>query len=188
MSNIIGTLIAILTFPGVIIHEVSHRIFCDFTRTPVYEIKYMGISKAPLGYVAHKPNYGLRNNILVFLGPFIFNNLTAIFLSMPYGITIGLGAGSVYELKDMFLVMFMMWLSFSCAFHSFPSSSDVENLTKYIDGYHSEFIQLLYFPFRLIFFIHSILSIFLIDALWAFTLTIGQIFFWGYLLNFFERF
>ena len=183
----LGTVMAILTFPGVILHEIAHRFFCDVTKTPVLEVKYFGISqKNTFGHVIHKQAYGLRTNILIDLGPFIINNLVACFLATPLGIISGMGSGSVFEVIEIFLIIGLMWLSFSCAYNSFPSSVDVSNLTDYINGYHSIFIQTLYLPFRLIFFIQRILSIFWFDAIWAFVISIGQIWFWSYVFSLVE--
>ena len=179
----IGTIIALITFPGVILHEIAHRFFCDITKTPVYEIKYIGISTPPLGYVAREQVYGLWKNTLISLGPFIVNNVTAFFVAMPYGIIIGLGAGSVFAPVHILLLIFLMWLGFSCAYNSFPSSVDVSNLTEYIDKNHSIFTQILYFPFRLIFFVQRILSVFWFDAIWALGIIIGQVYIWGLILK-----
>lgn len=40
MLFIPGVIISIITFPGVIVHELAHQIFCYLMKIPVYEVKY----------------------------------------------------------------------------------------------------------------------------------------------------
>ena len=35
-----GPIIALLTFPGVIVHEFAHKLFCDIFNVPVYYVNY----------------------------------------------------------------------------------------------------------------------------------------------------
>src|ERR1700681_3896241 len=74
MFLIPGFLIALVTFPGIIIHEVGHRLFCDLAGVPVYEVCYFRTGN-PSGYVIHAPATSLRASFLITIGPLILNTV-----------------------------------------------------------------------------------------------------------------
>lgn len=43
-----------LPFPGVMVHELAHQLFCRLMGVPVYEVKYFQFADT-CGYVAHEP-------------------------------------------------------------------------------------------------------------------------------------
>ena len=46
MMIIPGFIISILTFPGVIVHELAHQICCYICGIKVYEVKYFQFKKS----------------------------------------------------------------------------------------------------------------------------------------------
>lgn len=74
MFLIPGWLISILTFPGVIAHEIGHRLFADWAKVPVYKVCYFRVGN-PAGYVIHGPVNSLRASFLISVGPLIVNTL-----------------------------------------------------------------------------------------------------------------
>ncbi len=48
-----GVLISLVTFPGVVIHELAHQLFCMLCGLKVYEVKYFQINN-PNGYVIYQ--------------------------------------------------------------------------------------------------------------------------------------
>lgn len=66
MFFIPGELISALTFPGVILHEWAHKLFCKRLGVKVLEVKYFQIGKKVAGYVVHEPPYYLQTDILDF--------------------------------------------------------------------------------------------------------------------------
>ena len=48
-----GLIISILTFPGVIVHELAHQICCKICGVAVYQVKYFQFQN-PCGYVIHE--------------------------------------------------------------------------------------------------------------------------------------
>ncbi len=75
MFFIPGWLLALVTFPGVIVHEIAHRFFCDVTDTPVYEVAYFRPGQNPAGYVIHGPAKNLRAGLLISAGPLLINTV-----------------------------------------------------------------------------------------------------------------
>ena len=114
-----GWLIAIITFPGIILHEWAHKFFCDRTGVPVYKTCYFRLGN-PAGYVIHGQvdNYGKA--FLISTAPFLVNTIiAAIFFVIAVILPLGLISYILY------------WLGISIAMHSFPSSEDADNLWHY---------------------------------------------------------
>ena len=69
-----GFLIAVLTFPGVIVHEIGHRLSADLLQVPVYQVCYFRFGN-PAGYVIHGPVKGIKDSLLISIMPMITNTL-----------------------------------------------------------------------------------------------------------------
>ena len=130
-----GWLIALITFPGIILHEWAHKFFCDRTRVPVYKTCYFRLGN-PAGYVIHGQvdNYGKA--FLIATAPFLVNTtISVILFSIAVILPLGLAAYILY------------WLGISIAMHSFPSSQDADNLWSYSKkAWRSNPLVLLGFP------------------------------------------
>lgn len=71
-----GIIISIITFPGVIVHELAHQLFCRWFKIPVFEVCYFRFEN-PIGYVIHEPAKKGYQTILISIGPFIINTILA---------------------------------------------------------------------------------------------------------------
>jgi len=117
-----GTIIPILTFPGVIIHEMSHRFFCDVEKVPVYEVCYFKVSN-PAGYVIHAPITKLKSSLLISIGPLIINTFLCSILTLS----------AVFPLvilkveNSSFVFPLLFWVGISTGMHAFPSNVDIDN-------------------------------------------------------------
>ena len=80
-----GFLISALTFPGVIIHELAHQIFCILCGLPVYEVKYFQL-KNPSGYVVHQASDQPGKIFLTSTGPFLVNTVLGMLILLPASI------------------------------------------------------------------------------------------------------
>jgi hypothetical protein len=112
-------LIALVTFPGIILHEWAHKFFCDRTKVPVYKTCYFRLGNPP-GYVIHGPIDSFGKAFLIAIAPFLVNTIVALILFfiaviIPPGLVTGL----------------LCWLGISIAMHSFPSSEDADSLWHY---------------------------------------------------------
>ncbi len=116
-----GILISILTFPGVIIHELAHQLFCRWCRVPVYEVKYFQLSN-PCGYVIHETIADPKKNFLTAIGPFILNTILGIVIVLPV-------SASVLYLQSFHIIQIILfWLGISILMHAFPSTGDAKSL------------------------------------------------------------
>jgi len=121
MFFIPGPIIALLTFPGVIVHEAGHLFFCKLFKLQVYDVCFLRFGN-PAGYVLHQKTENFTALFFVSMGPFFANTLlcvtfcTAAFLP-------------IWELKVADPVgYFYYWLGHSIGMHAFPSTSDLSNL------------------------------------------------------------
>ncbi|MCJ7514988.1 MAG: metalloprotease family protein [Dehalococcoidia bacterium] len=130
-----GWLIALITFPGIILHEWAHKFFCDRTKIPVYKTCYFRLGN-PAGYVIHGPvdNYGKA--FLIATAPFLVNTIVSV-ISFIIALILPLGLAAYI----------LCWLGITVAMHSFPSSQDADNLWSYSkEGWRRNPLVLLSFP------------------------------------------
>jgi len=113
-----------LTFPGVIIHEWAHKIFCKISGLHVVKTVYFRFGN-PSGYVIHEAPHNYLQSFFVSTGPIIFNS--ALSVALAYSISF-LNQGSNYRIL-------LLWLSFSAAAHAFPSAEDLHGAST--DGLNS---------------------------------------------------
>jgi len=120
-----GSLVSLLTFPGVIVHEIAHRFFCDVAKVPVYKICYFRLGN-PAGYVIHDETHNLKDAFLISIGPLLINTVLCALLTFPavFPITI------LSETEHHFTFMILMWVGFSVGMHAFPSDQDMESFLE----------------------------------------------------------
>jgi hypothetical protein len=123
MFFIPGQLIALVTFPGVIIHETAHLFFCKLFKLKVYDVCFFRVAN-PAGYVIHENPSDFRAQFLISIGPFLINTLLCIlFCSAAF-----LPAWEL-NVKDP-LAYFFYWLGISIGMHAIPSSVDLSHIWK----------------------------------------------------------
>ncbi|UYY57749.1 metalloprotease family protein [Sphingomonas sp. S2-65] len=117
-----GWLFSAITFPGVIVHEIAHRLFCHLTGVPVYEVSYFRFRGNPAGYVVHGPPPTLRSALLISAGPLIVNSLLCMLLTFAAVIPL-----IILDDSDVSAVsIFLFWIGISIGMHAFPSNHDAE--------------------------------------------------------------
>ncbi len=125
MVLIPGWLVSILTFPGVIVHEIAHRLFCDLVKIPVYKVSYFRLGN-PAGYVVHGPVDGLRKSFLISIGPLLMNSALCVLLTFSAILPV-----YILEVKEYsFVFNILIWVGFSIGMHAFPSNDDMQNFVQ----------------------------------------------------------
>jgi len=162
MFIIPGFLIALLTFPGVILHEWAHKIFCDWSGITVYKVVYFRIGN-PAGYVTHQLPKQYNQIFWISVGPLVINSLVAILLGY-FASQTNLGSPLYYLLY---------WLAISAGMHAFPSDLDASyifNESKNLLKNGGSILHYLAYPFFWLIFIANKLRFFWFDLLYAFAL------------------
>lgn len=123
MAVLVNLLFAGLTFPGIIVHEFSHKIICDLFSIKIFEIKYFQF-KNPTGYIHRENTDTFFQALLICLSPILLNSVLG-FMSLFLWKIISLDTFfSDYSIFGFFF----QWLGFSIILYSFPSSDDCDNL------------------------------------------------------------
>jgi hypothetical protein len=112
-----GVLITLLTFPGVVVHELAHQLFCRWTGTRVLRVCYFRLGN-PAGYVIHQRPASVWKSILIGVGP--------LFVNTAAGLAIALVAIALHRSRHPNPGLFaaLAWLAIAVAMHSFPSTGD----------------------------------------------------------------
>jgi hypothetical protein len=124
-----GFIIALITFPGIIVHEMAHEFFCRVTGVIVYEVKYLDLFSNRAGYVLHSRVRRYGQAFWICIGPLVFNAVIGSIVAFPSVL-------AVFELsipfhKLRFVDIILLWLGVSIAIHAFPSKTDINNLVQY---------------------------------------------------------
>ncbi|CDK30425.1 metalloprotease family protein [Candidatus Babela massiliensis] len=135
-----GPIIALLTFPGVIVHEFAHKLFCDIFNVPVYYVNYFIPLSDQAGRVIHKNTDNFWTLFFISVAPLIVNSLLCMLFTFPFASTYFLGTDTVWYSNSTILNILITWLGYSIGFHAIPSNQDVKNLDKYAKN---EFRQIL---------------------------------------------
>jgi hypothetical protein len=115
-----GFIITWLTFPGVMVHEFAHQLFCHWTGTKVLKVCYFRFGN-PAGYVVHERPTSTWRHILIGIGPLFVNSVS--------GFALGVIAerSKIADPREA-VNMVLTWLSVSIAMHSFPSTGDAKSI------------------------------------------------------------
>lgn len=157
-----GWVIAVLTFPGVILHELAHKIACDITGVSVYRVCYFRIGN-PAGYVEHAPPRKYSQAFIIATAPFLVNSIVAILI-----FTLALKTPLTTEIYGIKLRYILYWLGISIGMHAFPSSGDAKNLWDFTWAvWRRKPYVLLGIPIIVLIYIANALSFFWFDAIYA---------------------
>lgn len=121
MILIPGQIISAVTFPGVIVHEISHQFFCRLFKIPVFDVCYFRVGN-PAGYVVHEDAYKVYKKVLIGVGPFIINTIIGALVGMSVVLDV------IYHEGGGFLNLLLLWLGISIAMHAFPSTGDAKSI------------------------------------------------------------
>ena len=155
---VFGQLFTIATFPGVILHELAHKLACEKTGLRVSQVCYFRLGN-PAGYVIHEQPRKFSQAFLITVAPFLLNTALAIIMYI-------LALLTPAPLQYLFF-----WLGISFASHAFPSRGDAKSLYHFTKRtWKSNPVTLLAIPVIILIYIGSILSIFWFDLLYALAL------------------
>ena len=164
MFIIPGFIIATITFPGVIVHEMAHQFFCRFTGTAVLDVCYFRIGN-PAGYVVHEPAKSPGKTLVISIAPFFVNTIIGALIAAPAAMSQDL------EQPDP-LNLFLLWLGISIAMHAFPSTGDARSLWTSLHK-ESWWLRALIAPIVAIIFIGAVGSMVWLDVIYGVAVGFG---------------
>jgi hypothetical protein len=162
MGVLIGWIVSIITFPGIIVHEIAHQFFCRIAKVAVLDVKYFQLAN-PAGYVLHEHPKKTYQHLLIGLGPLFINTTLGAAIAFPASILLNFGASNP-------IYVVLMWLGISIAMHSFPSTGDAKSIWKAVMqpevniGY-----KVLTVPLVGLLYLGALGSVFWLDAIYGLT-------------------
>ena len=165
MILIPGQLVAIVTLPGVVLHEAAHMFFCKLRGVAIFDVCFFRVGN-PAGYVIHEEIEDFTSAFWVAMGPLVANSLLCVAFCLPALIPM-----RIFGL-DHPVSYFWMWLGLSIGMHAFPSTHDAQALWAQAKKAARELrpLALLSFPLAIMIVVGNVLSIFWFDAIYAFAL------------------
>jgi hypothetical protein len=163
-----GEFIALLTFPGVIVHEAAHMLFCRLGGVAVFDVCFFRWGN-PAGYVVHEEPKNFQTAFLISVGPFIVNSLVCIVLCFPAFVPV-----RIFDRSDP-LSLFLLWLGLSIGMHAFPSTQDAKVLqyhAKAAAARHNP-LAVVSLPLVGVIFVANIGSFFWLDLIYGFAIGLG---------------
>lgn len=167
MFFIPGIVITALTFPGVIIHEFAHLLFCRIYKIPVFKVVYFQLEN-PAGYVLHETPLNKWHSVMISIGPFIVNTVLGAIIALPAALPIfKFGTG---EPLDYVLI----YLGVSIAMHAFPSTGDANAIWQTLNEKETPlWIKIIGYPLVGLIYLGSIGSFFWLDLAYGIGVAIG---------------
>lgn len=158
-----GVIISLITFPGVVVHELAHQIFCMICGLNVYKVKYFQMGN-PNGYVIHESTLQPGKIFFTCMGPFFINSVLGMVILLPASIEL-----MVFREYTNPFYLFIGWLGFSILMHAFPSRSDAKIIIRRIlkDPHVSLVWKIIAAPFVGLVYLCSIGGIFWLDLVYA---------------------
>ena len=167
MFFIPGFAIALATFPGVIVHELAHQLFCRFFKVPVFKVVYIQLGN-PAGYVVHEAVKNKMQGMLISIGPFIVNTVLGALISLPAALPV-----FVFHTAGP-LDYVLIYLGVSIAMHAFPSRGDANVIWQSINQSDTPaWIRIIGYPVVGLIYLGSLGSFFWLDVLYGIGVAVG---------------
>jgi len=162
-----GILISIATFPGIIVHELAHQLFCRWFKVPVFKVVYFQ-TENPVGYVLHEIPSNKWHSIMISIGPFIINTIVGALIAFP-------GALPVFKFGNAGVLDYILiYLGVSIAMHAFPSSGDANAIWQHVkDKQTSLWVKIVAYPVVGLIYLGSLGSFFWLDLLYGIGIAVG---------------
>ena len=119
---------SIFYMPGVVIHELSHHIFCIIFSTKVIKVCYYNF-KDSSGYVQHERPKHLYQDVLIAIAPFFINTFLGGLVAYPTIINKFQTSGL---LSINWQDILRMLISISIGMEAIPSKSDALSMWNFI--------------------------------------------------------
>ena len=167
MFFIPGFLVSVATFPGVIVHEAAHMLFCRLGGLAVLDVCFFRVGN-PAGYVIHEETDNFNTAFLVSVGPLIVNSILCVVFCFPAFVPV-----RVFGRPDP-LSYVLLWLGISIGMHAFPSTHDAKNVWRLARRQVRTLkpLVLLSFPLVVAIYAANILSVVWFDYFYGFALGI----------------
>ncbi|MBK8364098.1 MAG: DUF3267 domain-containing protein [Bacteroidetes bacterium] len=168
MILIPGHIIAKFTFPGVVVHEFAHMLFCKVRKVAIIDVCYFRDGD-PVGYVQHEGSTSFFTTFLISMGPFFVNSLLCLLICMPAYIPL-----KFFEIENIYFY-FLLWLGISIGMHAIPSNQDATNVYNEakIHARKGNLLAIISFPIVGLIYIFNLLRVLWADVFYGVGVGLG---------------
>lgn len=167
MFFIPGIAITAITFPGIIVHELAHQLFCRLYKIPVFKVVYFQLEN-PAGYVIHENPTNKWHGVMISVGPFFVNSIMGALIALP-------AALPIFKFNTATPIDYLLiYLGVSIAMHAFPSTGDANAIWDTLTEKATPlWIKIIGYPVVGIIYLGAIGSFFWLDAVYGVAIAIG---------------
>lgn len=167
MFFIPGILITIVTFPGVIVHELAHQLFCRWFKVPVFQVVYFRVGN-PAGFVQHEIVTNKWQQIMISVGPFFVNTILGALIAFP-------AALPVFKFDNGTPADYLLiYLGVSIAMHAFPSVGDAKSIVSALKEPETPvWVKIVGYPVVGLIYAGSLGSMFWLDFFYGIAIAVG---------------
>lgn len=119
--------VAFLTFPGVAFRQAVQFYLCKATGTRVESATFYQ-RRAPFGIIQYERTGLLKNEIILILGPFIFNSIVAGILALPV-----IERAIYFRGESNGADLALLWFAFATAMQSSPRRDEINILRELLN-------------------------------------------------------
>lgn len=167
MFFIPGIVISFISFPGIIVHELAHQLFCRIYKVPVFKVVYFQ-TESPVGYVLHEKPQSKLQSVMISIGPFFVNTILGAIISLPAALPV-FKFGNAQPLDYL-----LIYLGVSIAMHAFPSTGDGDAVWHALKEEGTPlWLKILGYPLVGLIYLGSIGSFVWLDVLYGVGVAIG---------------
>lgn len=161
-------LISLVTFPGVIVHELAHQLFCRLYKIPVFKVVYFQ-TKSPVGYVLHEVPDNKWHSIMIGVGPFFVNSILGVLIALPASLSV-----MEFHHSASPLDILLLYLGISIAMHAFPSTGDAAAIWRSVKEEGTPLlVRIVAYPVVGLIYAGALGSFFWLDALYGAGIVVG---------------
>lgn len=156
-------IISYFTFPGIMFHQLSHKIACHLFEVRIIKINYF--DRDGDGYIMYEIPSRFSAVFFVSLAPLFLNSATALALGLIIGVVP----------ESSFIVLPLLWLAISIGYYSIPDMNEGNNVRvaarRAIEENTANPFHYLAFPFYWLIVTVNALRFLFVDLLWSASFT-----------------
>ncbi len=151
-----GWIVSLLTFPGVIVHELAHKIGCKLAGLKVEKVCYFRFGN-PAGYVIHEAPKNYNQALLASAFPLLLNTVATALAAAIAILFTRTTVGTAFS-----------YLAIAFGMHAFPSDHDADGIWTHAKRvWKTNFFAVLGFPIVVLIKIANLLRFLWFDLIYA---------------------
>lgn len=117
-----------VSFPGIVLQEIMHKIICLYYNVPTFKRMYLFTAQENQENIPHFIVYTTRQAKNIMLFPFLINSCLCILLMMPW--SINSSAHNLIPTNYGFINFLCFWIGISAGYYAIPEKIDLDRIKK----------------------------------------------------------